>query len=197
MCVFLSPRFPSKAGRAQTGGAAGPSPAPGTRWWPQEGQGGGRASGAAAPPGQRLLRPPCHLSGLGAACPEQPPRRSPAARGGPRCAGRAGAGGWAGTARRQPSPPSLRPSEGSEPQLTLRASPSSPPRLGLTRIPRVTAALPAGERLGFELPCEKEKYSLFFFLSPASCCRLAGWGPTVWWWWFLFAFRLRLAEIPT
>lgn len=115
------PGFPSQAGRAQAGGV-GRSLGRDTA----ERQGGGRASGAAgASPGQRRLRPGCHLAGVGrptgatspkllsakqphrsglsqTAPPQRPHRLSPAAaapsqvtRGGPRCAGRAGAGGTA------------------------------------------------------------------------------------------------------
>lgn len=221
--------FPSQAGLAQTRGAAGPSPA---RRDTVEGQGGGRASGAAgASPGTAAAPPAVSPGREGAASPERLHRSSPTetawaerphrsghtgaapppppqvSRGGPRCAGRAGAGG---TARGQPSPPSLRPMQRREPQLILRwssapavsprsasssASPSSPPGLVRSRIPRGTAALPAAKRLGFKLCCQKEKCSLSFFIaSPSfSLHSLAGWGRTVWWW----SFLLRIAKIPT
>lgn len=73
------PGFPSQAGRAQAGGV-GRSLGRDTA----ERQGGGRASGAAgASPGQRRLRPGCHLAGVGrptgAASGEQPQPNNPTA----------------------------------------------------------------------------------------------------------------------
>lgn len=105
--------------------------------------------------------------------PEQPPRAAP-----PPPAGRQGRAEVCGAGPAPPgtAEPSLGASLPMGAQRVLRsrclsvrprsaptgASPCSPPGLARSRIPRITAALPARKRLGFKLWCEKEKYSLFF-----------------------------------